>query len=53
MSQAGIIRLLLKAISPIDLRNVGFSCEKEGMENLGEKAPCLVLMNHSGFMDLK
>lgn len=53
MRQAGIIRLLLKAVSSFDLRNVGFSCEKEGMEKLGEKEPCLVLMNHSSFIDLK
>lgn len=53
MRQTGAIRLLLKAVSSFDLRAVGFSCEKTGMEKLGEKEPCLVLMNHSSFIDLK
>ena len=53
MRQAGAIRLLLKAVSSFDLRAVDFSCEKKGMEKLGEKEPCLVLMNHSSFLDLK
>ena len=53
MRQTGAIRLLLKAVSSFDLRAVDFSCEKKGMEKLGEKEPCLVLMNHSSFLDLK
>lgn len=53
MRQTGAIRLLLKAVSSFDLRAVDFSCEKAGMEKLGEKEPCLVLMNHSSFLDLK
>ncbi len=53
MRQTGAIRLLLKAVSSFDLRAVDFSCEKKGMEKLEEKEPCLVLMNHSSFLDLK
>lgn len=53
MRQTGAIRLLLRAVSSFDLRAVGFSCEKIGMEKLGAKEPCLVLMNHSSFLDLK
>ena len=53
MRQTGAIRLLLKSVSSFDLRAVDFSCEKSGMEKLGEKEPCLVLMNHSSFIDLK
>lgn len=53
MRQTGAIRLLLKAVSSFDLRAVDFSCEKTGMEKLGAKEPCLVLMNHSSFIDLK
>lgn len=53
MRQASAIRLLLKAVSSFDLRAVDFSCEKIGMEKLGAKEPCLILMNHSSFLDLK
>ena len=53
MRQTKAVRLLLKAVSSFDLRAVDFSCEKAGMEKLGEKEPCLVLMNHSSFLDLK
>lgn len=53
MRQTKVIRLLLKAVSSFDLRNVNFSCGKTGMEKLEQKEPCLVLMNHSSFLDLK
>ena len=53
MRQTGIVRLLLKAVSFFDLRAVGFTCEKTGMEKLGAEEPCLILMNHSSFIDLK
>ena len=53
MRQVAAIRLLLKTVSLFDLKAVGFSYEKLGMDKLGEKDPCLVLMNHSSFIDLK
>lgn len=53
MKQLKVIRMLLKAVSCFDLKAVGFSYEKTGMEKLQEKEPCLVLMNHSSFIDLK
>lgn len=53
MRQSGIMRKLLKAISYFDLKAVHFSYEKTGMEQLGDQEPCLVLMNHSSFIDLK
>ncbi len=46
-------RTLLKILSSIDLKNTDFSVEKVGMEKLGKKQPCLVLMNHTSFIDLK
>lgn len=46
-------RLLLKAVSAADLRATNFTCRKIGMEKLGEDEPCLILMNHSSFIDLK
>ena len=46
-------RTLLKIASGSDLKAVHFSCEKEGMEKLHKNEPCLILMNHSSFIDLK
>ncbi|MBE6548556.1 MAG: 1-acyl-sn-glycerol-3-phosphate acyltransferase [Ruminococcaceae bacterium] len=46
-------RTLMKLISVPDLMSVKFECEKKGMEKLSRKQPCLVLMNHSSFIDLE
>ena len=46
---AALIRLLAKG----ELKQVGFHYEEEGMERLGKEEPCLILMNHSSFIDLK
>ena len=46
-------RTLLRLASAPTLRKVHFSCERVGMERLGKHEPCLVLMNHSSFIDLK
>ncbi len=46
-------RTLLKAVSSPDLIATGFKCDKVGMERLGKKEPCLILMNHSSFIDLE
>ena len=48
-----IFRFLLKVLSMPDLKATGFSHREYGMERLGEKEPCLILMNHSSFIDLK
>ena len=48
-----IFRLLLKALSVHDLKAANFTCRKIGMEKLSKKEPCLYLMNHSSFIDLK
>lgn len=48
-----LARTLLKLLSRSDLKAVNFSCRKLGMEKLGRDEPCLVLMNHSSFIDLK
>lgn len=53
MRQWIAIRMLLKLLSGIDLRMTDFSYEKVGMERLGKKEPCLILMNHSSFIDLE
>ncbi len=46
-------RTLLKIVSLPDLIATRFSCRKVGMEKLGKKEPCLILMNHSSFIDLE
>ena len=53
VKQGRFFRWLLKTISAGDLKQVDFTCAQEGMERLGKDEPCLVLMNHSSFIDLK
>ena len=48
-----IFRILLKMLSLPDLLATDFKCYKIGMEKLDKNEPCLVLMNHSSFIDLK
>ena len=44
---------VLKVVSSFDLRATNFKYREIGMEKLGKKEPCLVLMNHSSFIDLE
>ena len=46
-------RTLLKLLSASDLKATNFHCRSIGMERLGADEPCLILMNHSSFIDLK
>lgn len=46
-------RLLIKTIGKGELKECNFKCNKIGMEKLGKKEPCLILMNHSSFVDLE
>ena len=46
-------RTLLKLLSSADLKATNFHCRSSGMERLGADEPCLILMNHSSFIDLK
>ena len=48
-----LFRTLLRVLSAGDLRATQFTCRKLGMEKLGENEPCLILLNHSSFIDLK
>ncbi len=48
-----VFRILLRILSSADLFVTRFQCQKIGMEKLGKDDPCLVLMNHSSFIDLK
>lgn len=53
IKQWAILRWLIRVISIIDLIRVRFSFSKINMDRLGKKEPCLILMNHSSFLDLK
>jgi len=44
---------LIVALSKSELEKVNFLCEYEGFEKIGKNEPCLILMNHSSFIDLK
>ncbi len=46
-------RWLMKTLGNAELKSVNFKANYFGMEILGKKEPCLVLMNHSCFMDLE
>ena len=48
-----LFRALLKLLSAADLKATNFHCRSIGMERLGADEPCLFLMNHSSFIDLK
>ncbi|MBQ7369831.1 MAG: 1-acyl-sn-glycerol-3-phosphate acyltransferase [Clostridia bacterium] len=48
-----LFRTLLKLVSLPNMLLTGFKTEKIGMEKLSKKEPCLILMNHSSFVDLE
>ena len=53
LRQHAFFRFLMKTLSSFDLKATNFKYEEIGMERLGEDEPCLVLMNHSSFIDLE
>ena len=48
-----LLQLVIRVLSIFDLIPTKFTYRKHGMEKLGKKEPCLILMNHSCFLDLK
>ena len=48
-----LLRALVNVICAKELRKVHFKCTRIGMDALDKKQPCLYLMNHSSFLDLK
>lgn len=48
-----LFRLLMKLASAGELKATNFTYSQTGMEQLGKNEPCLYLMNHSSFIDLK
>ena len=53
MKQNMFFRVLLKVASSFDLMATNFKCNEIGMEQLKKDEPCLILMNHSSFIDLE
>lgn len=51
--QSLLFRMILLLLSVWDLWMTRFTYRTVGLEKLGKDEPCLVLMNHSSFIDLK
>ena len=48
-----LLQLVIRVLAIFDLLPTHFTYNTQGMEKLGKKEPCLILMNHSSFIDLK
>ncbi len=48
-----IMQTLIRVLSFFTLLPLGFKYKKIGMDKLSKKQPCLILMNHSAFVDLQ
>ena len=48
-----LLQIVIRILAIFDLLPTGFTYDTHGMEKLGKKEPCLILMNHSSFIDLK
>lgn len=48
-----LIQALIRLISFLDQWATGFTYRAHGMEKVGKHEPCLILMNHSSFIDLE
>ncbi len=46
-------RTLIRVLCFFGMMGSGFRYEKEGMEKIGKKEPCLILMNHTCFLDME
>ena len=48
-----LLQILIRLLTFFDMLSLGFSKEEHGMEKIGKDEPCLILMNHSSFLDLE
>ena len=48
-----LLAAVIRILAIFDLLPTGFTYSTHGMEKLCKKEPCLILMNHSSFIDLK
>ena len=47
------LQVLIRILSFFMLLPYKFTYRSEGMEKIGKKEPCLILMNHSSFVDME
>lgn len=48
-----LLQLIVRGLAIFDLFPTKFTYTTEGMDRISRKEPCLILMNHSSFIDLK
>ena len=48
-----LLQLVIRVLAIFDLLPTKFTYDSYGMEKIGKDEPCLILMNHSSFIDLK
>ena len=48
-----LLQLVVRVLAVFDLLPTKFTYETNGMEKIGRNEPCLILMSHSSFIDLK
>ena len=48
-----LLQTVIRILAIFDLLPTRFTFTSYGMERIGKKEPCLILMNHSSFIDLK
>lgn len=48
-----LLQIVIRILAIFDLWPAKFTYKTHGMEKIGKKEPCLILMNHSSFIDLK
>ena len=48
-----LIQVLIRLLSFWDLLPTKFTYDTQGLEKIGKDEPCLILMNHSSFIDLE
>ena len=48
-----LLQLVVRVLAIFDLFPTKFTYKTHGMENIKKNEPCLILMNHSSFIDLK
>ena len=48
-----LLAVVIRVLAIFDLLPTGFTYKTHGMDKIGRKEPCLILMNHSSFIDLK
>ena len=49
----GLLQFVVRVLAIFDLLPTKFTYDTHGMEKIGKDEPCLILMNHSSFIDLK